>query len=200
MCVEQFREIAIAHLVRGHGKSVRLSKDDAVGFHVAKKEQLVLQNGEPQRGAELVFAILGNGRGVPISGVEGVVSKVLPQIAMHCVAPRFQTGIDYSAGGMPEFGAIVSRLDFELGEGVRRRAHDKARAVQEVHDVVVVVHTVQNEVVLLRTLSVGLEVPFATATGAVRWRCSRGQLRNVDPVTTIEGSVVYNLRGHNLPG
>ena len=57
--------------------------------------------------------------------------------AVVLVRPSFGHDIDNRASAAPELRGRQARLNFELGEGVRRRAHDKARAVQEVHDVVV---------------------------------------------------------------
>src|SRR5579884_142508 len=140
------------------------AEDDPVCFYITEKEQLIFNNGEPKRCAKLVLAVLRYGPRcrIKVMNVKGVVTDILPQIAVNLVRTALDAGVDDSTRRVPEFGTVRTGLHFELSQGVRWRPHDKAGTVQEVHYVVVVVHAVQNEVVLLGTLPVRVKVALAS--------------------------------------
>src|SRR5450755_2431949 len=100
---------------------------------------------------------------------------------------------------MPELRAEVAGLKAELGECVRGRPHDIAGAVEEINQIGVVVHAIEDEVVLLSTLAVRYEVAAAAAARISQsGRNTRRQLGDVNPVAAIERCIVDYLCTDNL--
>ena len=118
------------------------------------------------------------------------------------VGARLDAGAEHGAGGVAELGAVVGGVDLELRQRVRWRLDVVAGAVHEVVDVHVVVHAVQDEVVLGGALAVGREVSRAAAAGkgvAPQRRSHAGrQLRDIDPVASVERGVVNGVSVHDL--
>ena len=93
--------------------------------------------------------------------------------------------------GMSEFSAVVAGLKVELSQRVRGRPHHKAGAIEEVDQVGIVVYSVEDEVVLFRSLAVRHEVPGAASARVPEGRSDTGsQLSDVHPVAPIKRSVV----------
>jgi len=72
----------------------------------------------------------------------------IPTRHRELLGAGLDAGIHNCASGVSEFGAVVAGLQTEFSQRVRRRSHHEAGAVQEVHEVGIVVHAVKNEVVL----------------------------------------------------
>ena len=141
-----------------------------------------------------------HGGRVPVPGVEGRVAHELPQAAMHAVCARLQAGVDDCTRGVSELGRIVAALHPELRKPLRRRLGHKTGAGWEINQMIVVVHSVEHVIVLLRALTVGVEVAGARAVRALRRGRARGQLRDVHPVAAAEGDPVDGLRAGRLTG
>ena len=156
--IAQLREIALAHEGGRHRVGPRRSVDDAVQLHVAEIEELVLPYRQAERSAKLVFVIFGNRKRVPVLRVQLVAAEVLPHITMDVVGAGLNAGVHHSAGRMPEFCAEIARLQVKLGQRVGRGALDISGSIQEVDEVSIVIHTVQNEVILRSSLAVGHEI------------------------------------------
>ncbi len=135
---------------------------------------------------------------VPIVGVESRVAQVLPRTAVQLVGARLQAGVDYRACAVADLSRIVAGLYLELRQTIRRGLGHKACAVVVVHHVDVVIHAVEDEVVLLRALSIGVEVALARAARALGRHSARRKLRNEDPVAAVKWNVVDGLRVDHL--
>src|ERR1700746_3215752 len=100
---------------------------------------------------------------------------------------------------MSKFRAVVAGLQIELRKGIGRRTHDKAGAVQEIDEIRVVVHTIEDEVVLFSALAVCNKIARPAATGISEWRSHASrQLSNIYPVAAIKGRVVDGFRANDL--
>ena len=117
---------------------------------------------------------------------------------MDVVGSGLDAGVDDGAGGMAELRGIVAGLELELGQGIGRRVDDVAGAVGEVHHVGVVVHAVEDEVILFGALAVGVEIAAAATAGAGGQSRAGSQLGNKDPIAAAEGNVIDFFRGHGL--
>ena len=119
--------------------------------------------------------------------------------SVNGVASRLDAGIDHSAGGVAKLSGVVAGLHLEFWQSIRRRLRNEASAVVEVHYVGVVVHAIENEVVLFSALSIGLEVAFAAAARTVGNAAPARELRDVDPVAAVQGNAVDGLRAMVWP-
>ena len=173
---------------------------NAIGLHVRKEEQLVAHQRQANGRAKLVLMICRHGGRIPVLGVEGRVAHKLPQAAMHIVCARLQAGVDDCARGVAELGRIVAALHPELRKPLGRGLGHKTGAGGEIDQMIVIVHAIEHVVVLLRALSVGVEVAGARAVRTLRRGRARGQLGDVHPVATAEGDPVDGLRAGRLTG
>ena len=119
---------------------------------------------------------------------------------MQSVGAALDGGVDHAARRVAELGVVVAGLHFEFGQRIGRRLDHEARAVQEVHGVRVVVYAIQYKIVLLRALSVGVEVALPLAARSIGLGYAGRQLRDEDVVTAIQRSVVDHLRADHLSG
>jgi hypothetical protein len=85
-----------------------------------------------------------------------------------------------------KLGGVVAGLNLEFRQRIRRGLSDEAGSVVEVHHVGIVVHAVENEVILLGALAVGVEIAFALATRALRRDRACCELRYKYPVAAAE--------------
>src|ERR1700759_1228467 len=100
---------------------------------------------------------------------------------------------------MAELRAEVTGLQTELGESIRGRPDDVARTVQEVHQIRIIVHAVENEIVLLGALTIGDKVSGTRATSILKRRRDAGrQLRDINPVPSIQWCIVDLLGADHL--
>ena len=106
------------------------------------------------------------------------------------------------AGAAAQLRAVVAALHLELLQRIRRRPHRIGRAIQEVLHVGVVVHAVQNEVVLRDAAAIRGEIAAARhlAEALVRRRNARRQLRNEHIIASVQRRVVDGLRLEDLAG
>ena len=139
---------------------------DAKRLGIAKVEDLVLPDGQTQRGSELVLMVGGNRGCEPVPRIKIGIADILPQIAMDLVGAGLDADVDDGSGGVAELGAVVGSVNLELSQSVRWRLDVVAGAVLLVVDVYVVVNAVKDEVVLGGALAVGREVACAAAAGS----------------------------------
>src|ERR1700756_5518109 len=101
---------------------------------------------------------------------------------------------------MAEFRTEVAGLQIELGKSIRGRPHDLTRAVQKVDKVRIVVNAVKDEVVLFRPLPVGHKISGAAAASVAKRGCyTSRQLRDINPVASVQWRIVDFLRADDLP-
>ncbi len=121
---------------------------------------------------------------------------------MEIIGPALDRSVDRCAGPSSQLRTVVAALYFELLQRVRRRPHRIGRAVQEILHVGVVVHAVQNEVVLRDAATIRGEIPRARhlPEALVRRRNARRQLRDKYIVAPVQRRVVDRLRLEDLAG
>ena len=158
----RMRGVGTVVVTLGAAKTMRLASASP------KKKSLSLMMGKPRVAPNWFWRYLGTLVVEVLAHVEGVVADVLPGAAVDSIGAGFDAGVDDRAGGVAELRAVGSGLDLELSESVRWRPDDVAGAVEEVDDVGVVVDAVEDEVVLLGALAVGVEVAF-TLRRARHW-------------------------------
>ena len=128
-----------------------------------------------------------------------VLRKYSQTIAVDLIRAGLDVGLQNCAGRVTKLRAEVACLQAEFGKRIRRRAHNVARAVQEVDQIRIVVDSVEDEVVLLGALTVRHEVAAARSTGVPKgWRNAICQLRDVDPVSSVERRVIDLLGADHL--
>ena len=135
---------------------------------------MVPQDGQTQRGAELILVIRGNRCCVPAFRIQIGVAEILPDVAMNLVGAGLDARVHDGARRVSEFRAVVTGLQIEFGKRVRRRTHDEAGAVEEVDQVGIVVYSVKDEVVLFRSLAVGHKVAGAASARVPEGRSDTG--------------------------
>jgi hypothetical protein len=84
---------------------------------------------------------------------------------MNPVRPRLNARIHHGTSRVAELRRVIAGLDVELGQSIRWWPLHESGTVQEVHQVRVVVHAVENKVVLRRALTISDKVAFGRSTG-----------------------------------
>src|SRR5262249_51886416 len=151
-----FGEVAAAHLHGRHGRKIGLAVANPPSLIIAKEKHLVVADGPAPRAAELV---LPGWRFWPpvfvvekVVGVERVVAQEFEGAAVKSVLARFDLDVDDAAARPPELGGVGAGLDFELFERVYAGEDD-----DRVQPRFIVVHAVEQEVVVARPHAVGRE-------------------------------------------
>lgn len=91
----------------------------------------------------------------------------------------------------------IRGLHLELCQRIRRRQHHKAGSVQEICRVIVI-HAVEDEIVLFLALTVRAEVAGPRATRSDARSHSRGELCDKDPVPPVQRGVIDGLPRYRL--
>lgn len=177
----------------------RIAVCDTVRFYISKVEKSVSQNRKTECRTELILMVDRNRKRIPILGIQVRIAEILPQAAMDLVGAGLNARVHDRPGGVSELGTETARLHRELGQGVRRGANDIALTVEEVDKVGVIVHAVENEIVLLCSLPIRHKITAAAASGMAEWRRNSGsQLRDIDEVAPVQGRVVDRLGANYL--
>ena len=108
--------------------------------------------GPPSSRAELILPILSfrNAARVlkEIRRIQCVVAEEFPGRAMELIRSGFDRGIQNGARRPARFGTVVIGLHLEFLNGIDGRPHHVGRSIQEIHQVDVVIDSVQQVVVL----------------------------------------------------
>src|ERR1700730_18576904 len=83
-----------------------------------------------------------------VAAIELVVAQKIPCRSVYLVGPRFDDGVDNRPVPAPDFRAIRIRLDFEFLQSLDRGLNHKIGFVQEIWKIRIVVHAIEQEVVL----------------------------------------------------
>src|SRR6185312_11758519 len=125
---------------------------DAGTLIIAEHEELVLDNGAADRGAELILFEGSSWRSSQIVitaiGVENRVLQNFEKHAVKLVRAGLQGYVDHATGGASVFGVIAVSQNLHVADGFNRRADHKRSLVDEVDDVDVVVDAIQQEIIL----------------------------------------------------
>ena len=150
------------------GRYARQARDAARNpgaFIVAEEERLARDDRPAQVAAELILVVRGLRRARPereeIVRVERVVAEVLVGGPMEVVGPGFGRHADGGAGRTAVLRGIRARDDLELLNGVDRRPRYLRRQFLDVLGDAVVVHAVEQEIVLQRPGAVDIDAAGA---------------------------------------
>jgi len=115
------------------------------------------QNRSAQSCTELVALVGPTLQFKEIASIQFVVAEKFENAAVKLIRARLDGGIEDGAIPPAELGAIATGLDFEFLDGIHRRLDDIAGAVLQVGDIRVVVNTVYQIVILIRSGTVRAE-------------------------------------------
>ena len=175
---------ASAVVERGQGREGPAALEVAEAFIVAEEEDAVLDHRAADVAAELVLLERGlqecgraGSEGVA-DGVEIGVPKEVVRRAVQLVGARAHGDVDGGTAAAAVFSAVVVGDDLELGDGIRGGLRHLVRETLVAGAVGVVVHAVQQVVVVGAAEAVHIEGPFARGGGR-RLVDAGGQQREV---------------------
>ena len=161
---------------RRYAREARHPAGDAGALVVDEEERLVLDQGAAQVAAELVLVVGRRDRRrarerrralrQEVDRVQAVVAEELVGRAVQVVGAGLGGDGDGGPGGAPVLRGVGAGDDLELLDRVDRRAGDLARQLLHVLRDAVVVHPVEQEVVLQRAGAVHVDAPGAAEGGA----------------------------------
>ena len=108
--------------------------------------------------SQIVFFRADQVRSPGICSKRGI-AVVVPAGTVDIICSRLDGNVDDCAGRSAEFGRVAVRLDFEFTDGVGRWLDDLGRQRLRVLCALIVVESVENEVVLRMVIAVGDEPP-----------------------------------------
>lgn len=173
-------EVAALQIGGGHRARVSRALTLAFTFVVREEERLIFADRPAKVAAELIEAQLRlpavDGRG-PALGVELVVAEEFPRSATNIVAAALDGDVHNTARTASVLSGVAVRLHLELRYGVHRGPHHIHPFAAEAGGVGVVVHTIEQIVVLQRAIAVDVDRAadtlrgFTAVPGASRTSC-----------------------------
>src|SRR5208282_3805027 len=129
-------------------RQLRQSLASAKTFRIAEEKKPVLQNWPAQRRPKRILPVLLPSEVVErIAGVEDVVSKKFPHVAVKLVRARLDDRIHYRPIAAPELRAVGVGLNFEFRQRIHRRLNHISAAVQHIAQVRIVVDAIELKIV-----------------------------------------------------
>src|SRR5208337_980863 len=155
---EKFREIGITTAPlesRGNRISGSKSLTDARAFVIREEESFAAPNRAADGETELVLAIFAFGNASRIFKevrcVQLVIADELPDSSVKLVGSSLDGSIQDSAARTSHLRTIVVGLDLEFLNSIHRRTDDISCPIQKIDEIGVVVHAVEQIVILRRT-------------------------------------------------
>ncbi len=165
----RYAEIADAFCIHRHGAAAQLSGNDARGFLVEKREELVLFDGPAQVPAKLIANVLRLCEALPVGKeivrVRVTIAKIFIKRAVVFVRAALADHADHRAAAAV-FGRIGIGDDLELLQRVHRRTSYLRGQLLHVFRDRVIIHAVQKEVVFELADAMHVESAGTAGTGA----------------------------------
>ena len=192
-------EDAGAIVGRRHARQARDAARDPRPLVVGKEERLALHDGPAKISAVLILIVGRLGRVRPnrkeVAGVERIVAEVFVRGAVEIVGAGLGGDADRRTRRAPVLGRIRARDDLEFLNRIHRRPRHLGRQLLDVLRDAVVVHAVEQEVVLQRPRAVDVDAAgaaerrAATLLGVPVTLHARHERQQVVPVALVTATV-----------